>query len=136
MRVRVAALLLVPLAGCGGPRAPLQISAPIASANAQAMQCVERRLENMGYRQVSRDPQSGTIVASQINERPFYLRWIGVRDTEDRLIVSVSGERIQVTAASSNPDAPGTGTADRAAGAASADTRRDAERLLEACGSR
>lgn len=136
MRTRVAGAVVVLLAACGGAREPVQISAPAPAAVPQTVDCVSRELQSMDYQVVSNDPQTGTIVATHLNEPPIWLRMIGYRPTADQLTIMVGGNQLRVTAMSSDPDAVGQGGVAQGASAASSAAQRDAQRLLDACSAR
>lgn len=128
MRAAAAVVGILLFSGCGGgPREAINVSGPGPTSVAQAFDCVGRQLDDMGYVRVTSNADAGVIEAERRNDEPWWRNILGIHDTTDRIVASVSRSQpvtLQVSAATLVEQG-----GDRAM-AAPADRVRDDSRLL------
>lgn len=126
-------LVAVLAAGCSTALQPVRITAPAPADASQTLECARRELDRMGYT-VAPDQAGMSVTGIARNETPWYLRWVGYRDTLDQVSASVEGGELRVLAVSSDPNDPlvREPANDRATGA-TAVAQRNAQQLLSAC---
>jgi hypothetical protein len=80
-------------------------------------------------------PAGATSVrGTHVNEQPWWRHILGFSNTADQITASTSGDQLQVTAVSSDPDAPNNTTV-RSTPTTSGAARADAQQVIRACAS-
>jgi hypothetical protein len=132
MRVPLAGVVILLAGGCAGNPEPVQLSGPVPATSSQALNCVGNELTRLGYA-VDPMPAGATSVrGTHVTEQPWWRRILGFDDTTDQITASASGGQLQVTAVSSDPDAP-SNTAVQGTPTTSGAARADAQQVMRSC---
>lgn len=125
-------LLGVLLVGCGSYR-PVSYSGPIAGAMPQAMDCVRREFEQLGYTVTASEPTASSITAVRVEAPPWYRRFLGFQSTANQITAAVSQGELQVTAVSTDPTSAYEGGRAETGDGANEQAERDTRQIVGAC---